>query len=58
MQHECQGQIDIMEQSPNMMDTDEIKLPSTIGHKRTGSDSRNPTDATDNSESEAEKPIK
>ncbi|CAH1114376.1 unnamed protein product [Psylliodes chrysocephalus] len=57
-EHECQGQIDIMEQSPNMMDTDEIKLPSTIGHKRTGSDSRNPTDATDNSESEAEKPIK
>ncbi|XP_072390638.1 protein Aster-B isoform X2 [Diabrotica undecimpunctata] len=38
-------------------DSDEIKVPH-VSHKRTGSDSRNPTDATDNSESEVEKPIK
>uniref|UniRef100_A0A6P7FYF8 Protein Aster-B isoform X3 n=1 Tax=Diabrotica virgifera virgifera TaxID=50390 RepID=A0A6P7FYF8_DIAVI len=61
-EHESQGQPEgTMEQTSTgtseKADTDEIKVPH-VSHKRTLSDSRNPTDATDNSESEVEKPIK
>ncbi|CAG9858589.1 unnamed protein product [Phyllotreta striolata] len=61
-EQEGQGIDNVMEQSTgsyeNRGDVDDMKMPTFTMHKRTNSDSRNPTDATDNSESEADKPIK
>ncbi|XP_056647919.1 protein Aster-B-like isoform X1 [Diorhabda sublineata] len=63
-EQEYQGQIidGTMEQTSTTVyekvDGEDIKIPTIMGHKRSGSDSKNPTDATDNSESETEKPIK